>query len=103
MRSKNARFRRAFYINEKESDEMSREITDLILEYVYHRVNFKSINEENIDKVAGRISIEFCKMYSPRKNWDVSRAEIKALMIDLFRAVMDGKVKLVCDEGDADE
>jgi hypothetical protein len=37
-------------------------------------------------------------MYSPRKNWDVSRKDIKALIIDIFRAVMEGRLVFVFDE-----
>jgi 2,3-bisphosphoglycerate-independent phosphoglycerate mutase len=83
---------------------MNEEIANLIMDYVAYRVNFKSVNEDNIDRVAGRISIEFCKMYSPRKNWDVSRKDIKALIIDIFRAVMEGRLVFVfeeeCDENE---
>lgn len=77
---------------------MDEKIASLIMEYVAYRVNFKSVNEDNIDRVAGRISIEFCKMYSPRKNWDVARKDIKALIIDIFRAVMEGRLVFVFDE-----
>lgn len=83
---------------------MNEEVFNLIINYVGVRVNFKSVNEDNIDKVAGRISIEFCKMYSPRKNWDIARKDIKALMIDIFRDVMEGRLVFVFDEEDnADE
>lgn len=77
---------------------MDEYVANLVINYVGNRVNFKSVKEENLDKVAGRISIEFCKMYSPRKNWDVGRKEIKALIIDIFRGVMEGRLVFVYDE-----
>lgn len=77
---------------------MNEEVAELIMEYVAFRVNFKSVKEDNIDRVAGRISIEFCKMYSPRKNWDVARKDIKALIISIFRDVMDGRLVFVFEE-----
>jgi hypothetical protein len=83
---------------------MNKEIATLIVDYVAVKVNFKSVNKDNIDKVAGRISIEFCKTYSPRKNWDVARKDIKALIISIFRDVMDGRLVFVfnkeCDENE---
>jgi 2,3-bisphosphoglycerate-independent phosphoglycerate mutase len=77
---------------------MNEEVADLIMDYVAFRVNFKSVKEDNIDRVAGRISIEFCKMYSPRKNWDVARKDIKSLIISIFRDVMEGRLVFVFDE-----
>lgn len=82
---------------------MNDEVFNLIINYVGARVSFKSVNEDNIEKVAGRISIEFCKTYSPRKNWDISRKEIKSLMIDIFRGVMEGRLVFVNEEADANE
>jgi 2,3-bisphosphoglycerate-independent phosphoglycerate mutase len=83
---------------------VSEEVANLIMNYVAFRVNFKSVNGDNIDRVAGRISIEFCKTYSPRKNWDVARKDIKALIISIFRDVMDGRLVFVFeDECDANE
>jgi 2,3-bisphosphoglycerate-independent phosphoglycerate mutase len=77
---------------------MNEDVANLILDYVAFRVNFKSVNGDNIDRVAGRISIEFCKMYSPRKNWDVARKDIKALIVSIFRDVMEGRLVFVFEE-----